>query len=431
MAGRPEPGGNPPEMPEVVRQLASELLADSARLAEAMAAHLHAEIPELGEDEDLLAETRASCESNIVHSYSLMQAGLPADSMEVTREAREYARGLVSRGIKMPVLLRTYRLGHAWIWEQWSDRMIERVKDPEALTGAIDYSSRWIFTYIDIASATLVDDFAGEQARRLHGAEQLRAATVRAILAGAPLDEEVAARRIGHRLDAVHLALRISSTLDERRGLERARDEIAELLGAAGALTVAGEAGSIDAWLIPDRSDAAARLRAYAPPHGVAVAAGAVGEGAEGFRRTHDEAVQAARIAGLMQRGAGAESSAVTVYDDVELAALLTADEPRARQFVRRRLGALAAPDEASGRLRETVLAYLRNNRSSSRAAQQLFVHQNTVTYRVHKAEELLDRPVGEDPAELLCALVLAAVLGPDAPAPDGAQGSGRANQPS
>ena len=45
--------------------------------------------------------------------------------------------------------------------------------------------------------------------------------------------------------------------------------------------------------------------------------------------------------------------------------------------------------------------------------AKELYVHQNTVAYRVKRAEELLGRKVTERPIELTCALTLAAVLGP------------------
>ena len=64
-------------------------------------------------------------------------------------------------------------------------------------------------------------------------------------------------------------------------------------------------------------------------------------------------------------------------------------------------------------RLRETVLAFLGHGGSGTRAAKDLHVHQNTVTYRVKRAEELLGRRVSDDPIELTCALTLAAVLGP------------------
>jgi DNA-binding PucR family transcriptional regulator len=58
------------------------------------------------------------------------------------------------------------------------------------------------------------------------------------------------------------------------------------------------------------------------------------------------------------------------------------------------------------------VLAFLAANGSSTKVAKELYVHHNTVTYRVKRAEELLGRRVTDEPIELTCALTLAAVLG-------------------
>ena len=49
---------------------------------------------------------------------------------------------------------------------------------------------------------------------------------------------------------------------------------------------------------------------------------------------------------------------------------------------------------------------------SATRVAKELYVHHNTVAYRVKRAEELLGRRVTDEPIELTCALTLAAVLG-------------------
>jgi DNA-binding PucR family transcriptional regulator len=100
---------------------------------------------------------------------------------------------------------------------------------------------------------------------------------------------------------------------------------------------------------------------------------------------------------------------------------LLAADLPRARAFVAARLGPLAARSEQAGRLRETVRALLAAGGSARRAAKELYVHQNTVTYRVKRAEELLGRRITEDPVELICALTLTGTLG-DAVLADEAQ---------
>jgi DNA-binding PucR family transcriptional regulator len=95
---------------------------------------------------------------------------------------------------------------------------------------------------------------------------------------------------------------------------------------------------------------------------------------AAGFRSSHAEALQAARIAGLAPATAGP----VTDYPRVELLSLLATDLPRARAFVARQLGPLASPDEPAERLRETVLAFLAAGGSATRVANELYVHQNT-----------------------------------------------------
>jgi DNA-binding PucR family transcriptional regulator len=158
----------------------------------------------------------------------------------------------------------------------------------------------------------------------------------------------------------------------------------------------------------PLDAEAVAAFEAYRPPDGIRVAAGAPGQGIGGFRRSHVEAVQAARVATLGDGAAGP----VTSYTRVELVSLLASDLARARAFVASRLGPLASPAEPIARLRETVLAFLATGGSTSRVAKELFVHQNTVAYRVKKAEELLGRRVTENPVELTCALTLAAALG-------------------
>jgi DNA-binding PucR family transcriptional regulator len=58
------------------------------------------------------------------------------------------------------------------------------------------------------------------------------------------------------------------------------------------------------------------------------------------------------------------------------------------------------------------VLAFLAAGGSATRVAKELYIHQNTVAYRVKRAEKLLGRRVTESPIELTCALTLAAALG-------------------
>jgi DNA-binding PucR family transcriptional regulator len=392
-----------------VQELAGELLPRAQDLARGMAEHLYAAIPELSaiKDDELRAELLGSTEANITQVLRLLRDGASTNDVVVPHEALEFLRGNVRRGIPLAALLRSYRLGHAWLWERWSQALQDRVEDSGELAAGQDQSSAFMFAYVDKVSDVLVEEFGTERERMMRSASQLRAETSRAILASEPLDEEVASQRLGYELQRNHVALRIASAGSEVRGLERAVGEAAAALGSGEPLVVASGAARFDVWSGSFDVPSTDGLQRYEPPPGVLVAFGRPGKGIGGFRSSHTEALQAARIASL------AGGSAVTNYVDVELVSLLVGDLTRARAFVGGQLGALASAAEPAQRLRDTLLAFLAFGGSATRAAKDLYVHQNTVAYRVKRAEELLGRKVSDGPIELTCALKLAAVLGP------------------
>jgi hypothetical protein len=394
-----------------VQELAVELLPRTRELALGMAEHLYTAIPELAalQDDELRAELTASTESNIAQALRLLAHGAGIDDVVVPHEALEYMRGNVRRGLPLAALLRSYRLGHAWLWERWSQALQERVEDSGELAAGQDFSSAFMFAYVDKVSDGLVEEFGSERERMLRSTAQLRVETVRAILGGGPVDEEAASRRLGYDLRRWHVALRVAGAGDAVSGLERAVAESAAALGAGEPLVVASGAARFDAWWGSFDRPVTAALAGYEPPPGVLVAFGKPGKGVAGFRSSHAEALQAARV-GSLARG---RRPAVTSYEDVELVSLLAGDLGRARAFVAGQLGPLADTSEPAERLRSTVLAYLACGGSAKRVAKELFVHQNTVAYRIKRAEEALGRKVGERPVELTCALTLAAALGP------------------
>lgn len=392
-----------------VQELAAELLSRAPELAQGMAEHLYGAIPELSrmEDDELRAELLRSSEANISQVLRLLAHGASTDDVVAPHEALEFLRGNVRRGIPLPALLRSYRLGHAWLWERWWQALQERVEDSGELVAGQDRSSTFMFAYVDRVSDALVEEFGSERERMMRSAAQLRAETVRAILGDEPVDEEAASRRLGYELRRHHVALRIASAGSEVRGLERAVDEAAAALGKGEPLVVPSGAARFDVWWGSFDPPATDGLEGYEPPPGVLVAFGRAGEGIAGFRSSHAEALQAARIGSL------AGGAPVTSYARVELVSLLAGDLPRARAFVAGQLGSLASTAEPAERLRHTVLAFLASGGSATRAAKELYVHQNTVAYRVKRAEEMLGRKVSENSIELTCALTLAAVLGP------------------
>ena len=392
-----------------VQELANEFLPLTQELARGMAEHLYGAIPELSaiEDDELLAELLRSTEANVGQVLRLLAHGASIDDVAVPPEALEFLRGNVRRGIPLPALLRSYRLGHAWLWERWSQALQERVEDSGELAAGQDRSSAFMFAYIDKVSDALVEEFGTERERMMRGAAQLRAETVRAILGGEPVDQEAASRRLGYELRRHHVALRVSATGSEVRGLERAVDETAAALGKGEPLVIPSGAARFDVWWGSFELASTDALEGYEAPSGVLVAFGRPGEGIAGFRRSHAEALEAARIGSL------AGGPEVTSYAKVELVSLLAGDLPRARAFVAGQLGPLASTAEPAERLRDTVLTFLASGGSATRAAKELYVHQNTVAYRVKRAEEMLGRKVRENSIELTCALTLASVLGP------------------
>jgi len=393
------------------QKVAEKLLLSTPELAHAMAEHLYATIPEFGlvDDEELRAGLRATTEAHVGQILMMLQHGQGADDVSVPPEALTFLRGTVRRDIPLSVMFRGYRLGHALLWQRWWEALQREVDDLGELVALQESTSAFMFAYFDQVCDVLAEEFGTEQERIARGADHLRAKTLRSILAGEPIDVDAASRRLGYELRRRHVALRVSSGATEVEGLEGAVRKAATALGSANPLVIPSGAARFDVWCGSFEPMETAKLERYRPPPDVAVAFGKASEGVAGFRTSHTQAVEAARVYWL---GRG-HIAPVTSYARVELVSLLACDVPRARTFVAEQLGALADADEVAERLRETVLAFLVSGGSARRVAEELFVHPNTVAHRITKAEEKLGRGVRENPVELECALTLAATLGP------------------
>jgi DNA-binding PucR family transcriptional regulator len=95
----------------------------------------------------------------------------------------------------------------------------------------------------------------------------------------------------------------------------------------------------------------------------------------------------------------------VTTFAEVGSLALMCADIPATREWVRHTLGELAVDDEPQARLRETLRIFLATGASYTATAERMTLHKNSVQYRVRKAEEALRAPVQDRRAELELAL--------------------------
>jgi purine catabolism regulator len=75
----------------------------------------------------------------------------------------------------------------------------------------------------------------------------------------------------------------------------------------------------------------------------------------------------------------------------------------------------LLAPlsSEGGSALRETLDAYLRHSGNSKGICDELFIHRNTLSYRLRKIEELLHLDLSDGEVRATCMLALSIVGAP------------------
>jgi DNA-binding PucR family transcriptional regulator len=395
--------------------VASDLRADLQPLAARVDAAVLAAVPALSAEADIRLALERSTEANLADILALLaEPALPVDT-GVPAEALALASALVRRGVDPGDLVHAYLVGQNELWRAWMEELTERLRAGAPLIIALELSSSRIFTRADFLVAQLMRHIDRERVRWMGGALARRTELVRELLAGEEQDVTEASRALGYDLDRWVLAAVLwdrgsaGDPSDRHDGLEGQAACIARATGVARPLTLAPGESSLWAWVAaadqPDLDGVEAELNDTLRP-GQGVALGTPAPGLDGFRIGHDEAMQARRIAELGGR------TGVIRYDAVESVALLSDDLDRLSRFVDRTLGPLTADDDASARLRETLLAWLAEGGNARRAAERLHAHKNTVLYRISRAQQILGRPLDERRGDLELALSAIAALG-------------------
>jgi DNA-binding PucR family transcriptional regulator len=403
-----------------VKEIVEAMSVEVDELARLLTDMMHERIAEL--EDDIYVWTLQSVRANLGLIVTLLREGTAPSSAQPPPEALAYAKEYVRRALPFELLGRAYRIGQATLSRYWLERLHARTADPDHLVDTFGFLSDWLFTWVETLEHHLTEFYMREREQWVRGAAAVRAAEVRALLEGARVDVHETSRRLVYNLDRHHVAFVVWSDEADRDAdqgaaarfgeMERLAAGVAEALGAHAPLVVpqghhlacwAGfhDPPALDA--LPATGDDAVGLR---------IALGTPGHGLDGFCLSHREALKARRVAKL----SGAAAADCTVFADVAVDVLTTQDVGEASRFVARELGALATGDEAARRLTETLRAFLDEGASFVRAARRLGVHENTVAYRVRRAEELLGHRVSDRQLELRVALRLAKLLGSAAP---------------
>jgi DNA-binding PucR family transcriptional regulator len=262
----------------------------------------------------------------------------------------------------------------------------------------------------------MVAAYAEERESWLRNRGAARAARIRDLLSGERIDVSAAEATLGYRLRQYHVGVvcwagDATRTAGDITRLERAVSHVAVQADCGGEpLFLPRDESSVWAWLPLGIRDAFHSVAADTAgmDADIRVAFGDAAKGATGFRVTHQQAIAAQAVA----LAAGALAPRTVTFSQVApVAMMLTAGE-LLRPWVLSTLGALATDDEHHTRLRETLLIFLESGGSYKTTAEQLTLHKNTVQYRVHKAQESLGRPVGDNRGDVELALRASRWLG-------------------
>ena len=393
----------------------SEYVADASTEAnvERFVAHVDGfileQIPELAGDARLSAELHASTKSQWRSFLTVLDREEP--DLLLPPQAVDLAVSIARRGLDVGILLKVYRVAADATWE-FMVGVADAVPDDgpdraDVLKFLWGRAGRWISESID----RLILTYFTEREAAVQGAFARRNETIQALLRGDSVSVDTATQDLGHSVRALQTCLVLWSDdagADESApDLEALAQAIAREVKAPRPLTVAAGRRELWAWMATRQAPDLAGLSAIVEPYSVSAAIGGPSPGLDGFRTSHREAVDAQRL--VLRSGAGAGGSTVTSYADVELACLMSENPQAARHLVERELGKLAAPDPALDIVRETLSQYLQNGSNVVQTATELFVHRNTVRYRLDQAEELVGHPLTERRTEMDVALRLVA----------------------
>jgi hypothetical protein len=397
------------ETTDAVALVSQALLPGRDRFIAELVAATKAEINALEHDERLSGLLEASISENIVAALNVLSNKIDPSTVDAPLSAMSYARRLAQRDVPLVALLRAYRLGQA--------RFVNLCLDAAVRLGRDDTSATMIdlvnitATYVDRISEQVTLAYEIERERWIQDRGVMRRHWVTHLLTAANPDVTHAEAALDYRIGTTHLGVEawIDQPVDSGDMVNlftATTSRLQKALGVSGRfLAVPTDERDMQVWFsVPaDRQIDIGRVRAelLASDLPVRVALGCTQTGLAGFRRTMREASRVKKLS----VSAGRSAPVAIEFTEVAPVALLADDPAELADFVTRTLGGLAGGGARAQWLRETLLAFLRNNRSYADTADELQVHRNTVQYRVNQALEECGRPLGPDPLHLRLAL--------------------------
>ncbi|MFC5908929.1 PucR family transcriptional regulator [Streptacidiphilus monticola] len=358
-----------------------------------VATALHARLPELGErmarrilrdipsytDESLIPfdSLRISCTRNADLILRHFEQGGPADP----GPARDTGRIRAQQGVPLAEALHAYRIGFEFLWQQI---IAEARTHPEVTDAQLVTQSAELWALFGLYAEAVAAAHRETTAELTLQREARRSALAEALFTGVIVERTTlweAARQLGlpERGPYAVVAATVPAPGEE------------PLPGVEAALR---EAQLPSAWrLLPDQQ---LGLVALAAPDAEAVGLRVLRRsGARiGVSPVFDSLLDTPRALRFARLAlAGLTGPGVARFDDSPLAMLVAAAPAEAARLADVVLGpVLALPGQERARLLETLEHWFAAGGSADEAARTLFVHPNTVRYRLRRIEELTQR---------------------------------------
>lgn len=354
------------------------------------------------EDPVILAAFRRANRAELLHwaSANLHRPGEPVEAY-VSADMVDTARELARRG-GAELLINVARSTQNAAWDLWMKMAFRLTQDPVLLEEFLEVSSRSISDFINKNMLVVTQVITEEKNAQAYDDPLDRRSWVSRLLDGRDVSAEQFSRRLGYSLSQRHYASLVWSESPEAeiQPLEDMARALAGLTATLAPLIVFAGPATLWVWFSATKPLDVNLLQGIAQQFPqLRAAIGAAGAGINGFRRSHLEAVTTQR---LMGRLPGAP--AVATIDQVRMVSLMTHDARAARQFVLSTLGRLASEPVA---LQRTLHAFLANGCNTTRTAEALSSHRNTLLRRLERAQELLPIPFADHRIQIAAALEL------------------------
>ena len=387
-----------PSVDALLVELSRSLLPDSDELALGMVERVRAEIP-VYRDAKVVSEADlvASCRNNLRYVLGNL-AGERVDSAAPRETGAERAL----QGVPYPAVLQAFRVGGRYIWELLVEHAEVDTRESLLLAAA----DIWAVT--DDLSEQVTDAYQTTIAEHARRAGQMRSALLGTVLDGGSTTQrqwEVAELLTLPR-DGEFVVVAAECPAPGEEALPGVESLLVRRNG-------------VSAWRVDhDHEEGLIGLRMGYGVARLAEDLANAARGRVGISRTFtsvEQASAARREARLACAAATPASRELIRFEEAPLAVLLAGTPDGAAAFVRTILGpVLDLPDEARQGLLQTARTWLAQGGSTSAAAGQLFLHRNTVRYRMRKLQELTGRNLSHplEAGEVSVALECARILG-------------------